>query len=263
MNYQPLSAHFEDATLEIISEGGERFVSVRDLAAGLSAKKRSVQKLIRDLAQKGELTEGVHFLCIPLSSRGGTQNTMIVSYRGVIRIVMRMNSPRAARFRDWCETTLYGIMTGSAAQGAQRGEMLEQELKSIGRAAKAAVEQTCELIVSLRSDPTVLTASAQPMKLLEGPKLTAMEWALKYYPHYIHRRMNSGGRFERYCAERHLATFGEWPAHRPTRRLNAWEYPEQRKREFLEQCLLDFRVKALVQSSLSTRTDSCHRGLGV
>ncbi len=113
MNYEPLSANFEDTELEIISECGERFITVRDLAAGLGAKKRSILKLIGDLAGNNELKEGVHFLCIPLSSRGGTQNTMIVSYRGVLRIVMRMNSPRAARFRDWCETVLYGIMIGS------------------------------------------------------------------------------------------------------------------------------------------------------
>jgi prophage antirepressor-like protein len=108
MNYEPLLASFEDTTLEIISENGERFVTVRDLAAGLGAKKRSVQKLIGDLARKKELTEGAHFLCLPLESRGGMQKTMIVSYRGVLRIVMRMNSSRVIRFRDWCETVLTG-----------------------------------------------------------------------------------------------------------------------------------------------------------
>ena len=33
MNYEPLLASFEDTALEIISENGERFVTVRDLAA--------------------------------------------------------------------------------------------------------------------------------------------------------------------------------------------------------------------------------------
>ncbi len=258
MNYEPLSANFEDTKLEIISECGERFITVRDLAAGLGAKKRSVHKLIEDLARKNELKEGMHFLCIPLSSRGGTQNTMIVSYRGVLRTVMRMNSPRAARFRDWCETVLYGIMIGSVntAMPVQRGERFEKELKAIGTAAQEAMKKTCDLILSMRSDTSLVPTVAQSIKLLEGPKVTAMEWVRKYYPHYLHPRMNSGGRFERYCAERHLTEFDKWPDHRPTRRLNAWEYPEQEKREFLERCLLDFHVEYLVQRALPTGVDS-------
>ena len=250
MNYVPLKANFEDTTVEIISERGERFITVRDLAAGLGSKKRSVRKLIRDLAGKKELCEGRHFLCLPLESRGGLQNTMIVSYRGVLRIVMRVNSPRAARFRDWCETVLYGLMTGSFGGGLERGGALETELKRIGTAAKEAMQKTCDLILNLRSDTSLVPTDAQPMKLLEGPKLTAMEWVRKYYPHYIHRNMNSGGRFERYCADRHLFHFGNWPAHRSTRRLNAWEYPEQGKKEFLEQCLWDFHLQEVAPTCL-------------
>ncbi|MFH0851436.1 MAG: BRO family protein [Candidatus Peregrinibacteria bacterium] len=263
MEYEPLMARFEDTALEIISERGERFVTVRDLAAGLGAKKRSVLKLIQDLARKKEVAEGVHFLCIPLESRGGTQNTMIVSYRGVLRIVMHLNSSRAARFRDWCEDVLYGIMTGTVPAGLQRGGMLETELKNIGTAAKDAMQKTCDLILSLRSNAGLVPAGAQPLKLLEGPTVTAMEWARKHYPHYLYRRMNSGGRFERYCAESHLVQFGHWPAHRPTRRLNAWEYPEHERKEFLEQCLLDFHVQVLVQRSLPRRSRQDRDSKGV
>ncbi len=262
MNYEPLMARFEDTTVEIVSERGERFITVRDLAAGLGSKKRSVRKLIQDLARKKELCEGRHFLCLPLESRGGTQNTMIVSYRGVLRIVMRVNSPRAARFRDWCETVLYGLMTGSVGGSLERGGVLETELKRIGTAAKEAMKKTCDLILNLRSDISLVSSGAQPLKLLEGPKVTAMEWVRKYYPHYIHRNMNSGGRFERYCAERHLFHFGAWPAHRSTRRLNAWEYPEQGKKEFLEQCLLDFHVQEVTRAGLSGNAPS-GQALGV
>jgi prophage antirepressor-like protein len=257
MNYRHLSVGFEDTRLEIISERGERYVTVGDLAAALGSKKRSLQKLIGDLTRRNELTEGVHFLCIPLSSRGGTQNTMIVSYRGIVRIVMRVNSARASRFRDWCETVLYGIMTGSsiAATPLQRDGKLEKDLKAIGTAAQDAMKKTCDLILNLRSDPSLSLNGAQPIKLLEGPKVTAMEWVRKYCPHLVYRKMNSGGRFERYCAERHLAEFGRWPDHRSTRRLNAWEYSEQEKREFLEICLIDFILQHLIQRSAHNRVD--------
>ncbi|MEW6351435.1 MAG: Bro-N domain-containing protein [Thermodesulfobacteriota bacterium] len=103
--------HFEDAEMRIYDINGERWVTAKEQAAALGYTEiRSFQKLIQDMADRGELKQGVHFMFIPLPTAGGKQESMVLSYKGVIRTAMRSDAPNAIKFRDWAEEVLFQVM---------------------------------------------------------------------------------------------------------------------------------------------------------
>ncbi|GEM_PF-1755463 len=236
----PLLVTFENRNLKLVSHDDERLMTIRELALGLGSKIRSLKKLVQKLKEKGELKEGVHFRCIPFQTCGGVQTTTLLTYRGIIRILMRSDSPRAARFRDWAEEVLYSIMTdpGYDLQGLR--SLVEPGLKSIGTAANEAVEQVCDLIVTLRSVNTTNLSNQGQTRRTRGPHITAISWVRTYYPTYYYSAMNFGGKFESFVSRRFLKVHGRWPEHLETHRLHAWAYSEQRDKRFLERCLAAF-----------------------
>jgi len=73
---------------------------------------------------------------------------MVLSKRGIIRVAMRSDAPRAAQFRDWAETVLYEVMTTgsySLADSGWIGELAAPERLRL---------QELRVRVELAKDPT-------------------------------------------------------------------------------------------------------------
>jgi prophage antirepressor-like protein len=240
MKSTELMVTFEKHDLKLVEVDGERYLTTRALALSLDTRVRSLKKLVQEMRARGELKEGVHLKCLPVQTCGGLQTTILITYRGVIRLAMRSDSPRAVRFRDWAEEVLYTVMTrgGDAAQAIR--SLIEKGLKEIGSANDQAAKRACDLILSLRSgEPTSLSAyQRQDGKAQDF--ITAMHWVRKYYPRFFYPSMNYGGKFEGYVAKRYLARHHRWPEHDDTTRLHAWVYAEIHDREFLMLSLVQF-----------------------
>lgn len=240
MNSSELMVTFEKHDLKLVTLEGERYMTTRALALALNAKVRSLKKLVQQMRARGELKEGVHLKCIRVQTYGGPQTTILITYRGVIRIAMRSDSPRAVRFRDWAEEVLYAVMTGAGADAQMLRSFIEKGLKQIGTANDQAAKRACDLILSLRSgEPTSLSAYQEQDKKGQD-HITAMKWVRKYYPRFFYPSMNYGGKFEGYVAKRYFARRHRWPDHDDTTRLHAWLYSEIRDREFLVLSLVQF-----------------------
>jgi len=240
MKCTELMVTFEKQALKLVEVEGERYMTTKDLALALNAKIRSVKKLVKEMRDRGELKEGVHLRCLRVPTSGGPQTTILMTYRGVIRVAMRSDSQRAIRFRDWAEEVLYGVMTSAGGDATALRSFVENGLKEIGSANDQATKKACELILSLRAgEPTVLPTAPRPITKTRG-YLTAVQWVKKYYPRYSFPSMNSGGKFEGYTAKRFFTERGRWPEHDGTTRLYAWIYSDRSDREFLERCLVEF-----------------------
>lgn len=240
MHDAELMVTFEKHDLKLVEVDGERYMTTRALALSLDTRVRSLKKLVQEMRARGELKEGVHLKCLPLQTCGGPQTTILITYRGVIRLAMRSDSPRAVRFRDWAEEVLYAVMTrgGDAAQAMR--SLIEKGLKEIGSANDRAAKRACDLILSLRSgEPAALSAYEEQDKRGQG-YITAMKWVRKYYPRFFYPSMNYGGKFEGYVAKRYLARRHRWPEHDDTTRLHAWLYSEIHDRQFLVLSLVQF-----------------------
>ena len=151
MNHAELMVTFEKRDLKLVALDGERYLTIRALALALDSKVRSLKKLVQEMKAREELKEGVHFKCIPVPTLGGPQITILITYRGVIRIAMRSDSPRAIRFRDWAEEVLYLFDDRAWTPTApELRALVERGLKEIGTANHEATKKACDLILSLR-----------------------------------------------------------------------------------------------------------------
>ncbi|MEW6351434.1 MAG: Bro-N domain-containing protein [Thermodesulfobacteriota bacterium] len=113
---------FEDAEIRVYDLNGERWVTAKELAGALGyADPRTFRDLVQEMADRGELKKGGHFNLLPLQTAGGKQETVVLSYRGVIRTAMRSDAPNAVAFRDWAEEVLFQVMvTGSYSKHTWR-----------------------------------------------------------------------------------------------------------------------------------------------
>jgi prophage antirepressor-like protein len=105
-------------SMEIVDSDGEKWVLASSVGFALGIQ--SIRKLIKDLKASEGLIEGRHFCNIKLQYsekdvRPGNPDRLLLSYRGVIRVAMRSDGPRAVAFRDWAEEVLYNAMVRSQA----------------------------------------------------------------------------------------------------------------------------------------------------
>lgn len=107
--------------LNIHDADGNRWISSKEVGEALGAA--NPRKLVSRLVQTGELMEGKHFRSLKLQNSGpGNPNTLVLSYRGIIRVAMRSEGKRAREFRDWAEDVLYEVMmTGCYLSGDAGG----------------------------------------------------------------------------------------------------------------------------------------------
>jgi len=95
--------------LTIIDNDGRRWVTAQQLGEALGNK--HYRKLLQHLRDSDEIQPGKHYSNFK-SRRGDGKLTdqTILSYRGVVRVVMRSQGDRAKEFRDWAEDVLAQVM---------------------------------------------------------------------------------------------------------------------------------------------------------
>lgn len=111
---------FEDTVIAVHDVEGNRWVTAKETSAALGYDdSRAFRKLVGEMADRNELSEGRHFKFLPLDGPGGTQETLVLSRRGVIRTCMRSDAPRAIAFRDWAEEVLDEVMRTGRYDGRE------------------------------------------------------------------------------------------------------------------------------------------------
>ncbi|MBI5570279.1 MAG: hypothetical protein HY914_10075 [Desulfomonile tiedjei] len=98
---------FSNQNLEVIELDGERFVTLRAIGRALGhADPIDCRKIIERHAD--EFAGKVRVFS--LSTIKGQRNCPVINFRGVIRLAMLSNAPRAIEFRDWAEQLLCHVM---------------------------------------------------------------------------------------------------------------------------------------------------------
>ena len=103
---------------DVVSRDGEKWVLASQVGEALGIA--NIRSLFSDLTKAEGLIEGRHYCRITLQNSGkvvhpGNPNRLLLSYRGVIRVAMRSDGPRAVQFRDWAEDVLYEALQGGPA----------------------------------------------------------------------------------------------------------------------------------------------------
>ena len=99
---------FEDAEIRIHDFKGDRWVTVKEVAAALGYEdERNLRQLIDRNPEEFKGKQGG----FKMNSPGGVQEMRVLNYRGVIRAAMKSDAPRAIKFRDWAEEVLFTVMT--------------------------------------------------------------------------------------------------------------------------------------------------------
>lgn len=109
-NVVKFEASGKEYALSIREHAGRRWLTAQQLGEALGNV--NINKLIRDLAQRGELQEEKHWKNFSFLQPGDAQARVrtLLSYRGVIRVSMHSEGTRARQFRDWAEEVLYQVM---------------------------------------------------------------------------------------------------------------------------------------------------------
>lgn len=109
-NVIEFEAHGKNYPLSIIDEDGRRWVAAQQVGEALGNK--NIRMTIRKLVESAEITRDKHYCKLSLhNSTSGNPNKLMLSYRGVIRVMMRSQGSRAREFRDWAEDVLAEVMT--------------------------------------------------------------------------------------------------------------------------------------------------------
>lgn len=97
----------DNQNLEVIECDGERFVTRRAIGRALGhADPIDVRKIIERHAD--EFAGSVRVF--NLSTIKGHRNCLVIDFRGVIRLAMLSNAPRAIEFRDWAVKVLCQVL---------------------------------------------------------------------------------------------------------------------------------------------------------
>ena len=94
MDTSPINFEFDTTTIRIIEIEGEPWFVSAD-ALNVMGYPRDVHKMIRK--KLGDNEKGVK----RIATRGGSQNTSIISDSGLYKLVMRSDKPEARAFQDW------------------------------------------------------------------------------------------------------------------------------------------------------------------
>lgn len=106
MTITTLPATFADQTLDIIIIGNERWIRGPQIGAPLGYgyfPEKAVRKLYQRHAAEFDTSDT---MVVELPSSGGMQLTRLFSHKGVAKLAMLAQTPRAAEFRDWAARTL-------------------------------------------------------------------------------------------------------------------------------------------------------------
>lgn len=106
MTITTLPATFADQTLDIIIIGNERWIRGPQIGAALGYGYFPA-KAVRQLYQRHRAEfDTSDTMVVELPSSGGMQLTRLFSHKGVAKLAMLAQTPRAAQFRDWAAQQL-------------------------------------------------------------------------------------------------------------------------------------------------------------
>lgn len=166
----------QDYPLEIIDADGGKWVTRKQLAVALGVS--DLHKLHGRLIERGELKENVHWsllktegvddITTPLKrTSGGAQQTVVYSYRGIIRVAMASEGRNAIAFRDWAETVLYEVMTtGSYVQSDSKLSITASDREALKRIAIA--HAGILEVLGITGNAAVLAVNQEIIKLTGG-----------------------------------------------------------------------------------------------
>ena len=123
MDTSPINFEFDTTTIRIIEIEGEPWFVSAD-ALNVMGYPRDVHKMIRK--KLGDNEKGVK----RIATRGGSQNTSIISDSGLYKLVMRSDKPEARAFQDWV-TGNWASLSKPIARGLQNTASL---LRVVSRA---------------------------------------------------------------------------------------------------------------------------------
>ena len=137
------NAHKKEYQMTIIDHDGEKWITSQQLGEALG--NRNIRDLIQGLKESKEIKEDIHYRRVALQKKTrGNPMTLVLSWRGVIRVAMKSKGSRSREFRDWAEDVLYEVMmTGkydirdqtkqlSWSDGARWGFIIRDKLLKIG-----------------------------------------------------------------------------------------------------------------------------------
>ncbi len=224
-------ATYGDVEIEVFGPDGDKWAAVNCIALALGYKHpRYLRTLVSQMAKNGELSEGGHFKWLPLPTRGGTQESLVLSHRGVIRVCMRSDAPNAIPFRDWAETVLFHVMVKGYyirpdVQPQITAEMLTPILQPILAQVTAAMTDMLKAVcdtqgriasVESRLSQVALMPANRDITTWLTPTQRLKELGFrKQFP----KTFNSGAHFDHWFAEQHKTEFGHYPETRCRRFL--------------------------------------------
>lgn len=119
--------------MDVVDAHGDRWVLASQVGEALGVS--NVRSLVADLRDTEGLVEGKHYCRLDLPMNGKDvlfcratrqqveksvqdRERLLLSYRGVIRVAMRSDGPRAVQFRDWAEDVLFAAMVDGGIRPA-------------------------------------------------------------------------------------------------------------------------------------------------
>jgi prophage antirepressor-like protein len=153
-NVVKFEAHGKTYGLSVIDQDGQKWITSQQLGEAIGTK--NIRSLIRDLREGGELKEGKHYRGITLQQPGDNQRrqTLMLSYRGVLRVAMRAQGSRSKPFRDWAEDVLLEVMlTGSYNAGSRISEeRIENQIGELRREVFSKLATISSIMVNFDMD---------------------------------------------------------------------------------------------------------------
>lgn len=91
-----------ELTVEVVpNEAYEWLLSTKDVAEGYGLNRNALS--MTKARNEDELIEGKHWVITKRDTLGGSQDTLMWTKRGVVRLGFFIKTPMAKEFRDWAE----------------------------------------------------------------------------------------------------------------------------------------------------------------
>jgi hypothetical protein len=148
-------------TFDVVDAQGERWVLASQVGEALGIQ--NIRDTFAKISQTEGLVEGTHWCRIILQQVGKVvqdRERLLLSYRGVIRVAMRSDGPRAVQFRDWAEDVLYEAMVQPSGFGRVPPAAAPCSVDRLYRQAASIVKATMAVGKSLGVLPSELRQAA-------------------------------------------------------------------------------------------------------